>query len=92
MYFCGSQDIPMYDQKDIIFIINPSSGGKKVNSILKQLSELHSEIDYFVSHSKEAFDRFVESNIDQYKVFVICGGDGTINTALKYFAENEDKI
>ena len=27
---------------------------------------------------------------NQYKVFVICGGDGTINSSLQYFVNNPE--
>ena len=78
--------------RDIVFIINPNSGKRKSHQIVQSLLKLDAGVDYFVSHSKEAFDKFLDANLNQYKVFVICGGDGTLNNSLKYANAKEDII
>ncbi|BAX78935.1 diacylglycerol kinase [Labilibaculum antarcticum] len=69
--------------QDIIFVINPHSGTKS-GKILEQFKELAPEIDYFISNTLKEFDAFVNTNAEKYRVLIICGGDGTINTTLKY--------
>lgn len=73
--------------KDIIFVINPKSGTSNYN-LLDELNKLNLGIDYFISESLEAFDQFFKTKALNYKVIVICGGDGTINSSLKYFVAN----
>jgi YegS/Rv2252/BmrU family lipid kinase len=73
--------------KDIIFVINPRSGTSNYN-LLDELNKLNVDIDYFISESLEAFDQFFKTKALNYKVIVICGGDGTINSSLKYFVAN----
>lgn len=73
--------------QDIIFILNPNSGTKP-GKILKTFKELAPEIDYFISNSLEEFDVFLKTKAEKYKVLIICGGDGTINTTLKYLIQH----
>ncbi|HHH53075.1 MAG TPA: YegS/Rv2252/BmrU family lipid kinase [Bacteroidetes bacterium] len=80
-----------YHFKDIIFIINPKSGRKKPQSILKKIQDLNEDYDIFVSKNIEEFNEFIKNNIDKYKVFVVAGGDGTINETVKHLFEKKDK-
>ncbi|PCH69083.1 MAG: hypothetical protein COC06_08170 [Bacteroidales bacterium] len=73
--------------QDIILVINPQSGTKS-GRILDKFKELAPEIDYFISNSLEEFDVFMSTKITKYKVLIVCGGDGTINTTLKYLLKN----
>ncbi len=73
--------------QDIIFVINPHSGTKS-GKILDKFKEFAPEIDYFISNSLEEFDVFLTTKVEKYKVLIICGGDGTINTTLKYLIRN----
>jgi len=72
---------------DIVFIINPKSGISKEN-ITQFLNE--KGVDFFLSKDLEAFHLFFKEKANQYKVFVICGGDGTINSSLQYFVNNPE--
>ncbi len=69
--------------QDIIFVINPHSG-TKTGKILEKFRSVAPEIDYFISNTLKEFDTFLSTKADHYKVLIICGGDGTINTTLKY--------
>ncbi|PKQ63147.1 hypothetical protein BZG02_10315 [Labilibaculum filiforme] len=69
--------------QDIIFVINPHSGTKS-SKILRKFIQIAPEVDYFISNSLEEFDVFLTTKCEKYKVLIICGGDGTINTTLKY--------
>jgi YegS/Rv2252/BmrU family lipid kinase len=74
----------MIELKDVVFIFNPNSGSRKSMDLIENLVAEYPEVDYFVSQSLNEFDYFFRTEIGNYKVVVICGGDGTINTSLKY--------
>ncbi|MCF6367149.1 MAG: YegS/Rv2252/BmrU family lipid kinase [Bacteroidales bacterium] len=78
--------------KDIIFIINPNSGKKQIHRIINQIKNHKSELSFFISSSYQDFFKFTEQNIQKYKVFVIVGGDGTINSSINLFYKYPDKI
>jgi len=69
--------------QDIILVINPRSGTNS-SKILNQFLDIAPNINYFISNSLEEFDIFLTTKLEKYKVLIICGGDGTINTSLKY--------
>jgi diacylglycerol kinase (ATP) len=75
--------------KDIIFIINPNSGSNNSKGIIEALINYDKNVHYFISESISAFDDFFRININNYKVLVICGGDGTVNNSLKYLTKNK---
>ncbi|MTI40572.1 diacylglycerol/lipid kinase family protein [Fulvivirga lutimaris] len=78
--------------KDILFIINPHSGKQNPDKIIKALLNYDPQIQYFISNSKDEFDDFMSNAIQDYKVLVICGGDGTLNNVLKYTIDNDNII
>lgn len=81
-----------YTIDDIIFIINPNSGRQDSYKIIDSLLQIDANAHYFISNTIEEFDLFFSSNIDKYKVVVICGGDGTLNNALKFVAKNSQLV
>ncbi len=82
----------MINIEHIIFIINPNSGKKQISGIVNQIERENSELLFFVSNTYSEFKEFVEKNIEKYKVFVIVGGDGTINSSINLFYNYPDKI
>lgn len=78
--------------KDILFIINPYSGKQDSQKIVDTLINYDSNIQYFISPSKQEFDVFIKNRIKDFKVLVICGGDGTLNNVLKHTIDNNDII
>ncbi len=82
----------MITTKDIIFIINPNSGKRKIAGILKQIEDYKDKLDFFITKSYDDFENFLNENISKYKVIVIIGGDGTINSAVNYLYNFPDKI
>ena len=82
----------MINVEDIIFIINPNSGKKQISGIINQIERNNSELIFFVSNSYSEFKEFVEKNIEKFKVFVIVGGDGTINSSVNLFYNYPAKI
>lgn len=79
----------MIQLKDIVFIFNPNSGRRKSVDLIEDLLTVNPDADYFISHSLTEFDNFFKSEVNKFKVVVICGGDGTINTSLKYLKDKD---
>jgi diacylglycerol kinase (ATP) len=74
--------MPQIDNSEVIFIINPNSGKRKVSRIIRDIKSLDEGLAYVVTKSikeeEDAFSRFIK----EFKVFVIVGGDGTLNAAV----------
>ncbi|MCK3685120.1 YegS/Rv2252/BmrU family lipid kinase [Maribellus sp. YY47] len=73
-----------FKEEQIIFLINPSSGKGGYLAIIEAIRQYNAAIDHFITGSKEETRTFLETIDPKYKVVVICGGDGTINSVLKY--------
>ncbi|MFV0269533.1 MAG: diacylglycerol/lipid kinase family protein [Draconibacterium sp.] len=73
-----------FNSDQIIFLINPSSGNGDYLRIIKAIQQNDDAIDHFITGSKEETKIFLETIDPKYKVLVICGGDGTINSVLRY--------
>lgn len=80
-----------FSPEQIIFLINPNSGKGNYKEIIAALNKADNTIDYYISKSKDDLESFFSNLKIQYKVVVICGGDGTVNSILKY-AINTDLI
>lgn len=76
-----------YSIKDIVFIVNPHAGTTKSTDLVEKIRSADSQACIFMSESLALFDAFMKSEIKQYKIIVICGGDGTINNTLSYLLE-----
>ncbi len=81
-----------FKKEDIVFIINPHSGKKKPESLLKRIKKIDPSFDIHITNSIEDIDALAKTIIDKYKVFVIAGGDGTINHFANYLFNKKDKI
>ena len=80
------------EAQDILFVINPNSGSQKPNAIIDGIKNSGHDIDYILTQNLEEFNELWVSKIVDYKVVVICGGDGSVNCTLKYLAVNKDVI
>jgi len=78
-------------KEDIIFIINPNSGKRKPDVLINKIKKIDKEFAIYISRSLDDFNRFIKQNINKYKVFVIAGGDGTINETAKHLFARKDK-
>lgn len=72
------------EARDILFVINPNSGKQNPDSIIKQIKDSGHDIDYTLTQSLEDFNSLWDKKVDDYKVVVICGGDGSVNCTLKH--------
>ena len=79
-------------EKDIIFIINPNSGRKDYSKIKNEIEELVKDHKIVISNDKIEFEKIFKKYVDNYKVFVVIGGDGTVNSAAQVIYKTNDKI
>lgn len=77
---------------EILFIVNPNSGTKDTNHILKAILENKRNLSVVISEKKDSFDELIENYLSDYKVFVAVGGDGTVNTIAAHLTGFKDKI
>ena len=80
------------ENKDILFIINPNSGRKNAEKLLSQVKEFSNDFSVIITSDKKYFKKVLREKIENFKLFVLVGGDGTVNSAVKYFINREDKI
>ena len=80
------------EDKDILFIINPNSGRKQYLKIKKDIEEVIKDHKIIISKSLTEFDKIYDKYINNYKVLVIIGGDGTVNSATRKIYQTKDKI
>lgn len=80
------------DNSEIIFIINPNSGSKRYNHLIKRIKKIDPGLTCEVTQHNETARQLFDRIIEKYKVFVVVGGDGTVHDAAKYLYNREDKI
>ncbi len=80
------------ESQDILFVINPNSGSQKSEAIIKGIKNSAYAIDYIMTQNLEEFNELWVDKVSDYKVVVICGGDGSVNCTLKHLAVNKDVI
>jgi len=80
------------EARDILFVINPNSGKQKPDSIIKQIKNSGHDIDYVLTQSLQEFHDLFIDKIKNYKIVVICGGDGSVNCTLKHLVANEELV
>jgi diacylglycerol kinase (ATP) len=80
------------DDKDILIIINPNSGQKQVTKILEEINSLNQTILTVITNNLEELKDTFKSSIEKYHIFIVAGGDGTVNEAIKYLYNKTDKF
>jgi diacylglycerol kinase (ATP) len=73
-----------YTIAETLFLINPNSGKRNSKSIITSIKKADENANYHICESKTELKQFFASIEGKYKVLVICGGDGTINSILPY--------
>jgi len=79
-------------EEDILFVVNPNSGKKKVLKILDNIKEQFPHSDIFISKSKEEFNKEFQKTIDKYYIYIVVGGDGTINSVAEKLSNFDNKV
>jgi len=77
---------------EILFIINPNSGSKRYNHLIREIEKIDPELTCIVTRHNETVKQLFDSNIDKYKVFVLVGGDGTVHEGARYLYDRKDKL
>jgi len=77
---------------EILFILNPNSGRKKINNVLRQIKKIDRRIAFVVTDNLDDVEAVFTNEIEKYRVFVIVGGDGSVNQAVKYLQGRADKF
>ncbi|HKI88894.1 MAG TPA: acylglycerol kinase family protein, partial [Draconibacterium sp.] len=84
--------MPAIENKAILFIINPNSGRKRVSMLIKKIQSFDSDIGFITTHTLADLEETFNLNIERYKVFIVVGGDGTVNKVIQYLINRNDKI
>lgn len=84
--------MPQIENNEILFIINPNSGNRKAEKLIKKIHAFDSRLAVAVTRNLAELDKTFKENIEKYKVFVVVGGDGTVNEAAKYLFNYPEKI
>lgn len=77
---------------EIIFIINPNSGRKNAELLVSEINDIDSNILVVVTHSLDELELTFKENLPIRKLFIVVGGDGTVNESLAYLYGHEGKI
>lgn len=93
-YLSGLLFLPMttINNSEIIFIINPHSGSKRYNHLIRKIKKIDPELNCIVTQHNKTVKQLFDNNIDKYKVFVVIGGDGTVHEAARYLYNRKDKL
>lgn len=84
--------MPAIKNKDILFIINPNSGNQKAENLIRKIHAISPEIAVSITRNLKDRAKTFKQNLEKYHVFVLVGGDGTVNKAIKYLIGHDDKI
>lgn len=82
----------LINNSEILFIINPNSGPKRFNHLVRRIKRSDPELSYIVTDRNESVKKVFENNLEKYTVFIVVGGDGTVHEAARYLYNREDKI
>lgn len=77
---------------DILFIINPNSGGRRYRPLIRKIKKADSELTFLITRENETVKQILANNIEKFTVFIIIGGDGTVHDAARLLYDREDKI
>lgn len=76
---------------EVIFIINPNSGRKRYQHLIRKIKKIDPELNCIITQHNKTVEQLFENIIDKYKVFVVVGGDGTVHEAARYLYDRADK-
>jgi YegS/Rv2252/BmrU family lipid kinase len=79
------------ENSEILFIINPNSGPRRFNHLIRRIRKADPELKYIVTKNTTVQEVF-ENNLEKYSVFIVVGGDGTVHEAARHLYNREDKI
>lgn len=77
--------------KDLLFIVNPRSGKQGGMKLLDEIAQSAPGAGIYISKSKALFEKEFPELLHKYSVFVVAGGDGSINEAIQFLHGKENK-
>lgn len=80
------------ENSEILFIINPNSGIKRYRPLVRKIRKADPELTCVVTGKTETVKQILEAKLEEFKVFIIVGGDGTVHDAARVLYNREDKI
>lgn len=79
------------EKSEILFVINPKAGKRNIDFILKSIRKIDNNIKYIITDNLSELENEINKKFGNYKVFVAVGGDGTVNSLMKYLINQNDK-
>jgi len=73
-------------QAEVLFLINPNAGKRNARRVLRKLEPYRSMIDVRVIATGVHSTEIIQAEFDNYRVFVVAGGDGTVNKVASSLA------
>jgi len=71
--------MPGKSYPQILFIINPKAGKRKIRKLVQELELQKPKVDFVISKHPGHGYEIVRDNLSRYRYFVAAGGDGTVN-------------
>lgn len=84
--------IQTIQNKDILILINPNSGNKRITKIVAEINSVTPSISTLITRNPDELEKVFKLNTNKYKAFIVVGGDGTVNKAIKYLYNRNDKL
>ena len=83
----GGARVGVYAPADVVFLVNPHAGTEPPATLTRELDRRG--IAYFLTETKAAVPAFFATAAKDFRVVVVCGGDGTVNSVLPYAVDGE---
>lgn len=79
-------------QPEILFIVNPNAGRRDALRLLRKLEQYRSLVDVRITERPGHCAEIIYSELNNYKVFVAAGGDGTVNEVASALVNSNKKL
>lgn len=83
--------MPYITNSEILFILNPNSGHGNVSKVINTIRQIDKSLTCIITSNTAEVKEVFQRHIENYKVFVIVGGDGSVNEAVNYLQHRPDK-
>lgn len=82
----------MIPQVEALFLVNPNAGKRNARRVLRKLEPYRSIIDVRVIAQSGHSTDIIGAEFDNYQVFVVAGGDGTVNKVASTLAGTDKRL
>lgn len=84
-------NMPRIEESETMFLLNPSSGKKNVEKIRKIICKTVPLATCVITRKADDITHLMEDHLNQIKVYVLVGGDGTVSSAIPFFILHPEK-